>query len=202
MKFIIVANPRSGTHLLGTFLNSHPELKCYDELFTFDHPKRQLVLPYKKIKNIQDIEDGEGFIVMYRQIINLGEIVRGFKVIHLIRDLRKNAISYYISYHRIKLGLGIEAKPHYHYWEKKPDMKDLKISEASIGRMARRIKGRRKIAMSHINCPVLEVSYEYLCQNKSVPSLSEEKAKPICDFLGVRPMKLTTSLVKVLGPAL
>ena len=38
MKFIILAKQRSGTTLLTNYLNSHPELICYQE-FYFIEPK-------------------------------------------------------------------------------------------------------------------------------------------------------------------
>ena len=193
MKFIIVAHPRSGTHLLGTLLNSHPELKCYDELCIPQRPAK--ILPYKKIRKPQELQDGEGFIEMYRHIIKQGEVVEGFKIIHLTRDLRENAISYCMLRGREKLDKSYFFRSH-HFCGEEPNIKEQKIDERSIERAIKTIKRRRKKAMSYIDCPVLEVNYEDLCQNKSLSSFSKEKARSICKFLEVEPMELTTPLIK------
>ena len=184
MKFFILSHQRAGTHLLATLLNSHPDITMYDEIYSAG------VNPVLPLKKNRKIEDGEGFIWMYNQIINRRELIKGFKVIHLVRDLRENAISYWMLQNKKKLGMVA------HYTDKPNFDRTLKPTEEQIDKRIKLIKARQKLALQLVDCPILEVNYEYLTKNKSVSELSKEKAKPICDFLEIEPRKLITNLVK------
>ena len=64
MRFFIVAQQRSGTHYLATLLDSHPDLKCFDEV------KRQIDNPMLGNIKIREVKDNQGAIVMYNQLPN------------------------------------------------------------------------------------------------------------------------------------
>lgn len=50
-KFVIISHLRSGTHLLRTLLESHPQIVCQSEVFNSDNPN----LPYPLTIDAQDI---------------------------------------------------------------------------------------------------------------------------------------------------
>ena len=88
MKFIIYAWMRSGTTMLTTMLNSHPDLHCFAE-------ESATVLP--------TLNANQGINIKYphlqdKEIIKLAE---NYKIIHVIRtNLLNLAISNYINDHK------------------------------------------------------------------------------------------------------
>lgn len=52
-QFVIISHLRSGTHLLRTLLESHPQIACQSEVFNSDNPN----LPYPLSIDTQDILD-------------------------------------------------------------------------------------------------------------------------------------------------
>ena len=172
--FVIIASRRSGTHLLASLLNSHPRLKCYDEIFL--SRKWKLMFGRKELKKL---EDKEGCIVMYRHFLRLSGKQRGLitrsKVIHL---MRKNLDNHVKSY------------------EKKSDKVNLDLRrdfrKKEIIRFRERVfNGKREF--SHL----FEIYYEDICGDKDIKEYKNEK---LLDFLGVKPIKLTTKLVKRVYP--
>lgn len=96
MKFVILGALRSGTHLLATLLNSHSQLKCYDECFA-SNP--ELVLD---LKRMEQINNNEGFILLFNHLLGrMTEkqkqlLLNEFEIIRIIRDdIDKHALSLY-----------------------------------------------------------------------------------------------------------
>jgi len=83
--FVILTSQRAGSHLLASLLNSHPDLRCYDEIFLL--PKTR---PTKLgRKEFNKLKWNEGFILHYSQYMNLSDerkkIIKS-RVIHLTRN--------------------------------------------------------------------------------------------------------------------
>jgi hypothetical protein len=170
--FIILASRRSGTHMLASLLNSHPDLRCYDEIFL--SPKWKLKLGRKELTKL---EKNEGCIVMYRHFLRLGGELRGLitrsKVIH---PMRRNLDNHALSYAR-----------------------NNGSTKKEIEYRKREIIGFRKLVFSNQRQfpHLFEIYYEDICQDKDIKEYENEK---LLIFLGASPGKLTTNLTKGKDP--
>ena len=98
MKFVITAFQRSGTMMLSSFLNSHPDLTVYGE---------------GKFSTLSKIKNGEGINLKYSQFEaeKIDEVLKDFKIIHLIRkNLFNLALSNVINLNKEKY-----KKPHHYF---------------------------------------------------------------------------------------
>ena len=179
--FVILTTQRSGSHLLSSLLNSHPDLTCYGEIVN------------NEIKPIEEMEEGEGVIYHYNQFFNLSkarkEIVRSSKILHLIRnDMDKLVRSRLVSgKYKDKLG----AKSHY---RRKETIHYPEFTDEEVERAKRCILKERKNALLELwDTEMFTLSYEMLTGDKSIKKLTN---KPILRFLGVAPMTLETTLTK------
>lgn len=166
--FIILAHQRSGTHLLASLLNSHPDLTCYDEVLL--GPGKKKPLGWKRLSKLTE---NEGAIVMYSHLIKTSledaMIVRRSKLIHLVRnDVKAHGISLFKK-------SGIE------------------FDEKRFRRTKRRIARYRAQAMSYPFEDIYTITYEEISGGKNI---KEYENKELLKFLGVKPMKLTTNIKK------
>ena len=173
--FTILSYQRSGTHLLAHLLNSHPDLKCYDEIYLKNKRKRRgwqkkYLLEKKPIK---ELGENEGCIIMYSTLLRIPEdelkIVRNNHIIHLVRtDLEKHIDSLYRVYGQ-----------KYNSWQ-------FRLMREYIARY-------RSAALSTKFKFFFPITYESICDNKEI---TEYENKHLMKFLGVKNLKLTTDLPK------
>ena len=108
MAIIIFGRQRSGTTLLTSFLNSHPELKIEGEIL---HPTRQVRgAGAKVINNISN--QYWGFNLKYNHVSNwITSNFSKFKIVHVLRrDLLSMAISSIINTNKPKYKKPSETK--------------------------------------------------------------------------------------------
>jgi len=105
MGFIIYSKQRTGSTLLHSFLNSHPDLVCEGELFSRRNRKNAAMNPYEKVKRLTGAS--VGFMLKYNHsFVDFSE----FKVIHLLRnDTMAQALSDIINKNKGLYGVPAES---------------------------------------------------------------------------------------------
>ena len=185
--WVILSTQRAGTHMLQSLLNSHPTLHGYGEVLLEE--------------NEHEIPTGryEGCIMQYNQVrdkrgkkANALKALRDRdnKIIHLTRNIEDNAYSRIVmnKYKGLTSLCGkvrkVEAAP---------------VAKEEIRKTIRLIQDQRKIVLGQINRDDLfEITYEQITGgNKEARMLSEEKATPMLEYLGVGPIELSTKWRKI-----
>lgn len=173
--FVIIAHQRSGTHLLASLLNSHPDLRCYDEVYLTNRHKMPL-----GIKDIRKLKANEGCILMYTHFIRESskniefiDFISKAKIIHLTRkDIDKHIKSLF-----------------------------KKRNAESEGKKAMWVKNLitnyRKMVFKNKFKNVFPITYEEICNDKNITEYRNDK---LLKFLGVKPVKLTTKFRKGVDP--
>ena len=177
--FLIVAKGRSGTHMLASYLNSHPEIGCEGEWGKED----------KKIPIDQVSGRLRGCIVMYNVMKEIWGWLPRPQVLHLIRNPETNAVSFVrqvLRYRARKLG-------------GTPPGEDFRLEPGELRhwsvRILREQQSVREVLDSH-GFQTLTLRYEDLLDDDGVGRvMPAERALQICDFLGVAPLELVCSLV-------
>lgn len=94
-KFVLISQQGSGTNLLRSFLNSHPDILVYDELFCRPNPNHDWEVYTKEKGSIKDFLDKKfdvkkqavGFDLKYNHINpEVIEYTKEFLVLHFHRD--------------------------------------------------------------------------------------------------------------------
>lgn len=161
--------------MLGSLLNSHPDLRCYDEIFMPSRLNKSFIL---RKKQFEKLTKNEGCIIMYTHYVRRmsqkqRDIMGKSKIIHLVRkDLDK------------------------HLYSMLANVKEVKDKNTHRNQLARRIHSLRRSVLSGKFGDVsnrFEITYEEICNNKNV---TEYDNHDLCKFLGVKPCKLTTNLRK------
>jgi len=179
MKFIILAHQRTGTHLLATALNSHPDIVCLGE--------EGEEIDIKKGASVR------GKIVMYNQLHGKFEDNFGLRIIHLLRDPRDTAISDILNDRDKAENENHDA----HYYKKEPikyhniEKGFLQYKTDIINRYMWEVQ--KALPQS---IPTIEVRYEELTKGKEVRRIPKKPAERILHFLGVKYRTLTTDLFK------
>ena len=126
-NFIILSTPRSGSNLLCSLLNSHPQVTCHGEIFNQRDLKKVypnwlvacinrfavIFILYKKWRHSK-FKPYYGFKVFTDQLVEIQPIVtpleqRGFRIIRLYRnDFLKKAISLIIAVNTNKWSVNSE----------------------------------------------------------------------------------------------
>ena len=179
--FLIVCTQRSGSHMLASALNGHPNISCSGEL----NIKDTFIVPSDG--------EGKGAILMYSRWNSFETRYTADKLIHLVRDPESVAYSR-LANSQSKKRLRAEHRAHFREkvdreFEINPKrLKELKAhARARTNRMRKELSG-----LDHI-----EVSYEELTDNTSVTTLNKASANRLTRFLGVPEMELVvTDLVK------
>lgn len=172
--FIIVCSQRSGSHMLASALNSHPNISCSGELLISD----TLITP----------SDGEckGAILMYNRWAAFETQYTANKLIHLVRDPESVAYSRMANSQDKKK---LRAKHRAHFTEnidRKFDIRPSKLRNLKAHTKTLINKMRKKLSdLDHI-----EVSYEELTDNLSVTEINRASANRLTKFLGVPEMDL------------
>jgi len=93
MKFLIISRARSGSHMLSSMLDSHPDLTCFGEAMD---------IPW-----LDRLQEGQGAMIKYNHVHDQALLTADspFRLIHLVRkDLLELAISNLLLKHAVKTG--------------------------------------------------------------------------------------------------
>ena len=180
LDFVILTTQRSGSHMLSSALNSHPNISCEGELGVRD----EVVPP----------SEGEvkGAILMYNRWHTLGKRFSATKIIHLVRNPVNTAKSRLANSQDKKENKG-KHKAHYRKKASREfelNGKRLKEVKAHIVTEIRRMRATIQ--------PILHIegSSEELTGDASVAQLPQEVSDRLTAFLEVSSAPLTTDLVK------
>lgn len=177
--FAIVCHQRSGSHMLATALNSHPEVCCQGELL------QTIKTPHKVYAPRPIVPHGvSGAILMYghwKLTTQLG--LNPKKCIHLLRDPIRTAISVAKNL-ADEQTRGPEHRPHFPRGSKHRQM--VEFDATAVPELAARIAERQqRFAVFLADRTVLEIRYEDLTGEKDVEVLPEQASSRILEFLGV-----------------
>ena len=191
-KFVIIANPRTGSNLLKYLLDDHNDIRAHKEMFRFLYGKtcRQIyhtVYPKKSLKKVV------GFKIFYhhprntkdREVWKLLQNDTTIKIIHLQRkNFLKSRISRLIANKNL-LWISISRR------QNNINSKKVYID---INKLFERYEYTKKcinrINAEFKNHSILNLTYEELNTDQ------EMAMKKVFDFLGVSYQKVTCSLKK------
>lgn len=189
-KFIILCSPRTGSTLLHTYLNSHPNIYSHGEILRRDsfsriHPGTTVFKRYgSNIKAVglkvfyEYAHQGE-FQNAYEQIVFDSSI----KVIHVVREEIKNQYLSLMNSYRTG---------HWNSANKKQFEYVDEIDPQEFNAFVTQLDSQRSICIGHFkDHSTLVISYEMLTDDK------EETLQLIQKFLKVEPKQLSTLLVKI-----
>lgn len=212
-KFIILTTQRSGSTWLMDMLDSHPNIKVYNELFLnmdnkskWADPKQPSFYiyektapgkrPWKTIKYLNNLYtyEGEydviGFKLMYDHLFRKPEILvnlisEGYKIVHLVRE---NPIDVMVSYALAKQNKRFfteqEVENQKLHLDPQNFKKDVEKQDFKVG-LAR-------IIVAIIPNPVLNITYNELRQDK------DGTLDRITQFLGVPSVEQTEGVESTL----
>ena len=209
MKFIIYGYMRSGTTMLTTMLNSHPELKCYAE---------------ESVDTLSTINNNEGINVKYSHLKSneILEYVDQYKIIHLIRTnvfhtaisnfindnkqstktptahiFSKNENLYYLTKQEKHDNQVPMAKRQFHKdIEKDKIHVDSNVIFNSMKNIHKEVNNELQILGTHKN--VLTLTYEELTSNDTdIKYLDNNLSNKICNFLEVDNHEMYATTMKV-----
>lgn len=186
LDFAIVCHQRSGSHLVQSCLNTHPDIHCFGELID----KKGLQPPPKR--------KVAGGIVMYSQWERLEGQVKIQRFLHLIRNPRDTAFSLARN-EKDKAVRGSTHRAHYRQGEALPPLYEVSVEEVSAW------EERVKKYQAHFKGVLaqretLTLTYENLTDNSPIEQLPEREAERLLHFLGVPYAPLSTTLAKS-GPS-
>ena len=178
--FLILTTQRSGSHMLASTLNSHPDISCEGEVGRED---AVIVASPGSIS---------GAILMYSGWRTFGKRFEASKIIHLTRNPANTAKSRLANSQDKKKG---KSRLGAHFFEAVD--REVTISEKRAGEVEADIRSsinRMRLAIDDI--PHIEVSYEDLTGDASVTEIAVDVSRRLTSFLEVSHAKLTTTLVK------
>ena len=213
-KYVICAHARSGTHLLATLLNSHPEVACEGEVRPEgrDPEKGYSSVSWDAIASstngvLPPPGDVRGCLVPYIGIDTfLQHGYRPDKWIHLLRDPRDTALSLLRRWYQ-RAGENNEIiKPHYTKADrdKIPESYRMEIEEPILANMTKRVAGNMERVTAFLKqqnekgrISLITVRYEDITPTRTeVTTADNEATRLIQVFIGVKPQPLTTPLAK------
>lgn len=199
--FAVLADSRTGSHLLRSLLDSHPQLTCFDEILGLR----------KHEKDFYQLGKHEGCLIDYanlargnklaegNDIDRIVSILRNVPVIHLTRDLNERARSQ-LFYARARRG----GKQLFRRANLERDIlippQLTAADEAELAAIRRMFQQQQQAcfeAFAPFPAHFLEISYEWLCGNSQLRQLGRAKARVLCDYLQVPVATLTTNLYKI-----
>lgn len=193
----IMTYARSGSNLLGSLLNSHPDVEFLGPVFGrrrdgWTGPCYKLRGSYQAILLCLDKfitkYHGKQFVldIKYPWITPAVEkLLDKILVIHLIRRDATRRFFSSILWERIK------KNPYLLVNSRRPQFE---IKKKHISEDETKIRNLCKRFEHHED---LRLYYEQLTNNKQIDRLSEESSFMLCDFLGVQRRILTTTMVKL-----
>lgn len=187
--FVIVCNQRSGSHLLASLLDSHPDIECDGEIGSLNDPLFKVEPDGEKLR---------GGIVMYQRLGRIKDI-RPKSIIHLVRDPLATATSEVTN----SISRKLNRKSHRaHRFKDEDPIETAHISpkpETVKRKVAHIIKMRNRLvrAIQKKKLHALEIHYEDLTQGgTSISKCPQGITIQLCKFLGLREHPLTTGFRK------
>lgn len=181
LDFIIFCEKRTGSHLLSTLLDNHPDITCQFRELAMQH--RKIITP--KAGKIR------GGIIHYQEIERAMEYIKFKKVIHLIRNL-EDVFNSYIATFYTRESIG-----HYTRDDLIPEKPELGLEKQKRRKIIKELSTRRLASFSMlVGYPTLLVSYGMLSEGKDVSSLDNSTSRSILRFLGADIIPLETRLRK------
>lgn len=198
--FTVLADSRTGSHLLKSLLNSHPQLTCYDEILGLR----------KNEANFFGLSKNQGCLVSYLNVLPdnpfsegneiplILDIIRHNPVIHLTRDLEERAKSH-LFYCKAKQQSEVFRKANLEQpkrFNKELDEHDL--AELEQIKKAYRVRQEQGLELFRgYRANWLELTYEWLCGGQELKILPTNKAAKICRYLQVPVTSLASNLYKI-----
>lgn len=180
MSFAILAQQRSGTHLLATLLNSHPELDMFDEYYAV---ASNYELP---VKPIEELNDGEGMILMFNHMVTkelMDDVEALDKRIYLYRENVRNQAK---SHLKIDRGGTTHAKEEVD--------QQFNLSEHDIVSRVEDIQRNRQELRRLLPDDTFWITYEDITGGEHIEST---ELPGLCDYLGIESQTLNTNLQKI-----
>lgn len=217
-NFVIISEARSGTNLLLSLLNSHPEIKCFGEIFCGNAPTRGRSVDFLKYSNkeyhwedfqlktnpvnylektIFSNEGTVGFKIFQNHFVNLkyknkfvDYIQRNLKVIHMHRENLLDRLVSHALAAKIYEFMNTPAGfgEAYAVDNKKYNNQSLYIDCGVMINMINRSVKFQEYVVKKFNC--LSISYEQLIAKQT------ETCTEIQRFLGVQPQLLVSHTKK------
>jgi LPS sulfotransferase NodH len=196
-KFLIFGLSRSGSTLLVTLLNSHPQIHCEDEILhhrllfpltfvtsraaLFDDQAYGFKLLAYQLRNVQRIRDQQAF---------LKELAaRDFKLIYLgRRNLLRWALSNLYARHRAQ----------FHHWRSvdgEPVTKRMRVDLAELGGW---LSGGEQME-AYISGLLADLTYLRLVYEDHLEDRTQHQptVDRVCHYLGLAPARVRTDLAKI-----
>ena len=165
--FVILALGRSGSHMLASALDSHPDIQCAAEIYAPNQRYPWLGIKKKKIR---------GTTVTPLQIARVGAVS---KAIVLTRNWRDRVKSTTMNEnHALSPCTAKILDEDLSYLEQEQLEKD-----ALLEQVAKRLE-------------CIRYSYEGMTENKDIRQIPENMGKEICEFLGVEYQPLIPAFYK------
>lgn len=201
----ILGHERTGTHLLGTCIGSHPDVRYLDEITTLAR-SQYLRDNTRTLEQLHDFLERK--LARYNEpvllldcklghidlIAPLGEFLAERKVIGITRE-DDEAWMYSWGHAQMRKDLSLAEYGDTPKAEAKPDHEmPTVILTASAQDW---IEERRACEKRHWHLGDMWFTYEALTENQNVDQLPEWAAQQICSFLGLEVLPLTTTMVKM-----
>ena len=218
--FMITCPARTGSTLLTSYLQSHPEILCHGEIYAREHV-RDILGIYNKLQRenpeygeaLRNYRDNHPLAFLYKIALDRqARKVVGFKLKHdelvrpymkQTRDLiqkdtdikiihlrRENLLERYLSWYIVNHVTGITMRVK---GQSLPKIDQVKLDPNQCQENFEQTEKRYDFFKQiFIDHPVLEVTYEELISEQKQQKLSE-----IQEFLGVKHIDLSSKLIKV-----
>ena len=219
--FMISCPARTGSTLLTSYLQSHPQILCHGEIYAPEHV-REILGTYNQLQQdnpdygeaLRNYRDNQPLAFLYKIALDRqARKVVGFKLKHdelvrpymkQTRDLiqkdtdikiihlrRENLLERYLSWYIVNHVTGITMRVK---GQSLPKIDQVKLDPNKCQENFEQTEKRYDFFKQiFINHPVLEVTYEELVSEQKRQKLSE-----IQDFLAVKHINLSSKLVKVI----
>ena len=193
--FVILANARTGSNLLRSLLDSHPDIKAYGEIFSLlkESSTEDIWSSHVESKKSKKIK-WVGFKLFYNhprdssspKIWDLIKANNSIKIIHLTReDILKMIVSKEVALKTKK----------YVQFDEKENTKTVSISpDKFLRKMDKFEKTKSKAEAAFTNHQTIHISYEDLVLNQ------EQTLQSVLSFLGANPLQKLSSAHKKQNP--
>lgn len=194
-RFVIVTTGRTGSELLVSLLDSHPQIICDSEILSIPraHPgrfvlrrsslarARRCAYGFKLVAEharLQSPHDREGFLRGFAE--------RGFRIIVLERrDLLQQVVS------SVR---GIETQ-HHHRQRDHQEFRPMRVDPVAVLCALAWFEDAVSFVRTALaGAPVLDLVYE---DDLLDPECQQRTADRVCDYLGLPPARVQTDLVKI-----
>lgn len=188
-KFLLLTSPRSGTHMLKTSLDAHPNMVCLTEMFNPDYIAREYdyddsmpapqVLKKYIYKDYEPEVKAVGFCLHrfgsnFGNWPNLWNILKNTEDLYIVSLTRNNLLRRYLS-------VQLQQIPNLAKTKLEPKVFDPVELKEDFTRQNKKIDEFNQFFSDH---PIINVTYEQLCEDYTTTM------NKLQDFLGVPMVEL------------